>query len=281
MRKHILLPALALSGGAAGFILRKWQLSSGFEADTGLALPHAPSALAVAGFSAFLLLLLLFLSWREEKQLPWELAFSAGKEAPLAVTALILAAMLLLAGAGAEIVTYVVNGAFFLEGETPFSRAASAALPPLRIAPSIGALPCIFFWARALFRGDTRRENAAALEPCFLYCVWLISTYQLRAADPVVQDYLYEVLAIVASLLGLYFIAGHSFGNGKPRQTVFFCLAGAYFSLVTLADGHSLADAFRYLFAVLYLTVHAALILNHPPVGKAPAKAETEADENA
>ena len=145
MRKHILLPALALSGGAAGFILRKWQLSSGFEADTGLALPHAPSALAVAGFSAFLLLLLLFLSWREEKQLPWELAFSAGKEAPLAVTALILAAMLLLAGAGAEIVTYVVNGAFFLEGETPFSRAASAALPPLRIALSIGALPCIFF----------------------------------------------------------------------------------------------------------------------------------------
>ena len=62
---------------------------------------------------------------------------------------------------------------------------------------------------------------------------------------------------------------------------MFFCLTGTYFSLVTLADRHLLADTFRYLFAVLYLTAHAVLILNHPPVEEIPAEAETEADENA
>lgn len=281
MLKKYLPPFLALLGGGAGFALRKWQLATGFEADTGLAISGAPAAWVVAGFSLGMMLLFFLLSFREEKKLSWEDAYAAGKQNALAATALLLGAMLLLASAGAEIVTRSVNGVVVYEGETAFARAASAALPPLRIFLCVGALPCIFLWARAILRGEGGKECLSTLEPCLLYCVWLISTYQARAADPVVQDYLYEVLALVASLLGLYFIAGPSFGNGKPCWAVFFCLTGTYFSLVTLADRHLLADTFRYLFAVLYLTAHAVLILNHPPVEEIPAEAETEADENA
>ena len=71
-----------------------------------------------------------------------------------------------------------------------------------------------------------------------------------------------------------------------------------YFSLVTLADAHSLADIFRYGFVVLFLTAHAALLLQeHPPAPEpeeaeeskekketapaAPETLETEADNNA
>lgn len=281
MQKKLLPPLAALLGGGVGFALRKWQLATGFEADTGLAIPGAPAAMAVAACSALAVLALLLLCRGEAKTLAWEPAFAAGKQNSLAITALILAAMLLLASGGVEIITHSVNGELFYEGTTAFARATSRILAALRIVLGIGALPCVFLWARAIFRGEGGKENLAALEPCLLYCVWLISTYQTRSADPVVQDYLYEVLAIVASLLGLYFIAGHSFGNGKPRRAVFFCLTGTYFSLVTLADGHPLADTFRHLFAVLYLTAHALLILNHPPVEEVPAEAETEADENA
>lgn len=283
MRKKNLPLVLALLAGGVGFALRRWQLSAGFEADTGLAIPGAPSALAIAGFSLLMMLLFLLLSLREEKRLSWDTAFAAGRQNTLAVTALILAAMLLLASAGAEIITRSVNSPVTYEGETAFARAASAVLPPLRILLCVGALPCIFLWARAIFQGEGGEECLPVLEPCLIYCVWLISTYQLRAADPVVQDYLYEVLSIVTSLLGAYFVAGHSFKNGKPRLALLFCFAGIYFSLTTLADRHSMADTFRELFAVLYLSAHAALILNHPPVEEtpAPAEAETEADENA
>ena len=280
MQKKFLPPLLALIAGGAGFALRRWQLATGFEPDTGLAISGAPAAWAVAGFSLLAALLFLLLSWREEKRLSWETAYAAGQQNTLAVTTLLLSAMLLLASGGVEIITRSVNGIITYEGETPFARVASAILPPLRIGLSLGALPCVFLWARAIFRREGGKENLATLEPCILYCVWLISTYQTRAADPVVQGYLYEVFAIVTSLLGLYFIAGPSFRNGKPRWAVFFCLTGTYFSLVTLADNHSLSDAFRDLFAVLYLTTHAVLILNHPPVEEpeAPAEAETEAD---
>ena len=36
MRKEIVLPVVAAAMGAAGFALRKWELASAFEADTGL-----------------------------------------------------------------------------------------------------------------------------------------------------------------------------------------------------------------------------------------------------
>lgn len=283
MRKNFFPLILALLAGGAGFALRRWQLSAGFEAGSGLAIPGAPSALAAMGFSLFAMALFLFLSFQEEKRLTWDVAFAAGKQNTLAVTALVLAAMLLLASAGAEIITRSVNAPVTYEGETAFARAASAALPPLRILLCVGALPCIFLWARAIFRGEGGQECLPVLEPCLIYCVWLISAYQLRAVDPVIQDYLYEVLAIVTFLLGAYFVAGHSFNNGKPRLTLLFCFAGIYFSLTTLADRHTLADIFRNLFAVFYLSVHAALILNRPLVRKrpVPAEAETEADENA
>ena len=281
MGKKLFPPALALVGGGVGFALRKWQLATGFEADTGLAIPGAPAAMALMVFSVCMTLLFLLLCRKEDARLSWQTAFAAGEQNTLCATALILSAMLLLVSGGLEIMEYTVNGAAVIDVENAFARAASKLLPLLRIVLCLGSLPCVFLWSRAILQKKGGEECLSTLEPCMLYCVWLISTYQSRGTDPVVQDYLYEVFAIVTALLALYFIAGFSFGNGKPRWAVFSCLAGIFFSLVTLADRHSLMDLFRHLFAVLYLTAHLLLILNHPPVEKAPAEAETEADENA
>ena len=59
MRKEFLLPALALGGGLAGLALRLWELSSAFEAVTGLPVDGAPATLVLAGFSAAVLLALV------------------------------------------------------------------------------------------------------------------------------------------------------------------------------------------------------------------------------
>ena len=70
--------------------------------------------------------------------------------------------------------------------------------------------------------------------------MWLIAAYQVRAGDPVRLDYVYELFAIIASLLGLYFHASFSFEQGPALLACLFSLLGVYFSLVTLADGHDL-----------------------------------------
>ena len=39
-------------------------------------------------------------------------------------------------------------------------------------------------------------------------------------------DYIYQIFAIIACLLGLYYCAGFSFGKGKPYRTCLFSLLG-------------------------------------------------------
>ena len=146
-----------------------------------------------------------------------------------------------------------------------------------RSALCFGGFLCTLLWLRALKRGEDKgKESLALLELCFFFCVWLVSDYQARAVDPVVFDYVYEIFAIVFGLLGIYQITGYSFQEGKPRRSVFFCLMGAYFALVTLADRHSLTETLRYGFLVLFLTAHAWMILNTQPAGKRLAKTEAE-----
>ena len=64
MKKHWLAPLLAIAGGAVGFGLRKWQLASGFEPDTGLAIPGAPAVGALAVCAAALAALIGGVIWR-------------------------------------------------------------------------------------------------------------------------------------------------------------------------------------------------------------------------
>lgn len=275
------LPLLtALLAGAVGFGLRRWQLSAGFEEDTALAIPGAPSAIALVAFSLAVTLLLLLLCRRGEKVLTWDVAFQGGRQSTLLAVMLLLSGFLLLGSGALELLHFSESAAQAYAGETQIARVASAVLLRLRILLCLGALPAVFLWTRAIFRGEGGSESLACLVPCLLYCVWLISDYQLRSADPVVMDYVYEVFAIVTALLGLYYIAGHAFGNGRPRRALLFCLLGTYFSLVTLADAHFAADSLRYLFAALYLTAHAVMLLPGPTGGKRLIKPNQEAQDH-
>lgn len=100
---------------------------------------------------------------------------------------------------------------------------------------------------------------------------------------PVQLDYIYELFAIIAVLLGLYFNAGFSFERGKPFRAVLFSLLGVYFSLVTLADGHDPATTLLYGFAVVYLLSSTAVLLHNaarrPGAPMDPPEAEKAAEE--
>lgn len=286
MKKNQLIPALAVLGGGVGFGLRKWQLATAFETDTGLAIAGAPATIALLVWSCFMAALFVGLCRKQRAPRTCEGAFSAHGNS-VVLTACVLSGFLLLISAGSEAITLMAGYQTSLyTGNSWTTQVTTKFLPPLQVLLCLGGFLSVLLWTRRLAReGESKRESLALLELCLLFCAWLISDYQSRAADPVVQDYLYEILAIAAGVMALYYIAGYSFQNGYPRRTAVSCLLAVYFSMVSMADGHELSDYLRFGFAVLFFTAHALMLLSgedqkEPLAEEVPTEEKKEADEN-
>jgi len=281
MKKKYLMPGFAVLSGVVGLLLRRWELKTAFEPDTGLPLSGMASTYALMAWSVLVVLVLIALSLREKGAWSYDVAFCAQGDTVYAVAG-VLSGFLLLLSAGTELVTYPITYQTILNTTEDGSPIwLPLILPLLRIALCLLGFLCVLLIVRNLYGAKGQgREHLPLLGLCALFCVWLISDYQLRSADPVVQDYIYEVFAISTSLLGLYEIATWSFQTGHMRRTLVLSLLGTYFSLVTLADRHSLAELCRCGFAILFLTAHAALLLGEHPAGEMPP-AETEAEPYA
>lgn len=279
MQKRNLPVALSLIGGAVGLGLRRWQLATGFEPDTGLAIPGAPAELALLAFSALMALALIALLYPRKGSWPYDVAFAA-RSNELYMACVTLGAFLLLASGVLEMLDFSSTYAAAREAEANGVRLA-VILPPLRILSSLLGAGCTLFIGANSYKGLGRgKESPAGLGLCLLLCVWLVTVYQKRAIDPVTQNYLYEVLCVVFALMGMYYFTGWSFQTGKLRRSLFCFTMAVYLSLVTLADPHSMADRLCFGFVLLFFAAHALLLLQEHPAEAPDAPAETEDTEN-
>ena len=275
MRKEILLPVLAAAGGGVGCALRIWGLNTAFEPDTGLPIPGMPATWALILFSAAMAVVFLLLCRGKYLPFPggYDQAFTA-RGSTLYVGVTVLSGFLLLGAA-------VLNVLSVLGPQrASFTRLILAVMCFISFF-------CVLFTAKNNFRGAGRgRYSFALLMPAYTCCVWLITAYQVRAGDPVQLDYIYELFAIIAVLLGIYFTAGFSFTRGRPYPACLFSLLGIYFSIVTLADDHDLAYNLLYGFSILYLMASTATLLRNAsllrqgrlPWQPAPEKEEEETE---
>lgn len=250
MRKEILLPAVAVVGGAVGFGLRHWELSTAFEADTGLPIAGAPATYALIAFSVVMAVLLLALSLtvKYPKFQNYDQAFSAQNNTLYATVGVLCGFLLIVAGA---LMVYD-----FMQGTNQIYTRLIVAV--MAVASGL----CVMTTVRNNFKGEGGgKYSVPLLIPAFAFCVWLIAAYQVRAGDPVQLDYVYELFAIITSLLGLYFMAGLSFEKARCTPMVFFSLLGIYFSMTTLADRHDWGTLALYGFSILYLLISSALLL--------------------
>lgn len=294
MRKEIIVPAVALAGGAAGFALRRWELATAFEPMEGgfrLAIPGAVSSLVLAGLSAAMAIVLLLLCRGKHSAFPggYDQAFSAEGSVPY-VSAKVLSGFLALAAAALNLL------------DLPAAYQAAVVLsrvnhrnPILAVLPrGILALLCVGTCFAAVAAGQNSyrargrgKRGGALLMPAYMGCAWLTSAYYPRASDPVVLDYVYELFAVVAVLLAFYFIAGFSFARGRSFCAALFSALGIYFSLVTLADEHPLYITLLYGFAIVSLLADLCVLLFNDvrfrdarPEVPAAAEAEGEAPED-
>ena len=244
MRKEILLPAVAAAGGVVGFAFRRWELATAFEADTGLPIDGAPATMA------------------------------------LIVLSVVMAVVLALLCRGKYPAFTGYDQAFRAKGNTAYATAGILSAFLLVAALALAAGFCVMGTVQNNFKGLGRGKlNFTLLLPAYACCVWLIAAYQVRAGDPVQLDYVFELFAIIASLLGLYFHAAFAFTKGRPFWAVFFALLGIYFSITTLADGHELGFTLLYAFAIVYLAVSAITLLYNAGRPELPAQAENDTND--
>lgn len=247
---HVILPlALALGGGAVGFFLRQQELATAFDAE-GLAVA-APATYALAGLSLVLIV-------------AFALLCRGGTHPPASYGAAFAApgnwGYLLLAGLSCAPLLVAVLWGFkqeLFEGRTP---SIISLLLWLLAAASFFAMLAVIL---NNFRAKEQRYSMLPLTSAYMCCLWLVVTYQQRTSDPVVLDYVYELFAIVCTLLAFYFAAGFSFGRGKVWLCAFFCLLSVYFGLVTLADSHNWGTLLLLLFSILYQLAAVAALLYH------------------
>ncbi len=249
MKKALLPPLTALAAGAVGFLLRRWELSTAFEPN-GLPIPGAPATLVLALFSLLAVLaagLAARRRLRDRTAAPFCQAFFCGE--PLYITCNVIAAALLIGGGCLGIWSYV---------NSPVKTLPSLLLAGLAVLSGVS----VGIVGRQAYRheGDGK-YNAFLLLPAFTYCLWLITSYQRRAGDPIILDYVYHILAIIATLLALYRMAGHSFEKGQTRTTLWFSLTAVYFSCVSLADGHEPMVLCLLAFSIVYCGIHSAVLL--------------------
>lgn len=120
--------------------------------------------------------------------------------------------------------------------------------------------------------------------PIFFACFWLILSYREDAVTPVVWRYAPEVLALSASSVGFYYIAGFAFGRPRQAWALFYCGLGTILCISTLPDERPLALQVLFLGMALmqlfFIWAAAANLGRTPANNDEGGEAETDAPED-
>lgn len=212
MKKRIwfLLSFAALTVG--GFFLRRLTLANGFDAQ---GLPIADSSwtlLIVCCIAAFALACAVSLSLAPRAAFTENFRFSA----PLMLVG-IVAAMLFAAG-----------NLFLLRQSQNMVQKISAVFGIVGALGWVGVLAAL---------KKSAKPNPWLQIPAVLGCIPLfILRFRAWGLDPILGDYCFLLLACAAQLLGLFYLAGFAFDQGKRKMTVFLSAMAIFFAAVALPD---------------------------------------------
>lgn len=119
---------------------------------------------------------------------------------------------------------------------------------------------CIFMAAYGRSKG-AKPMTALYLIPFFFAAVRLVLDFKNGwSSDPIILDYCFEMFAMLFAMTALYHLAGFCFDRGRRARTTFWCLLGAMFCAVSIADG-GVCSVLVYSGLALWLLVNAWQLL--------------------
>lgn len=228
MKQKLLIPALTILGGAAAFILRMLQNHSGFERDTGLAIPGTFAGRLLPALLAALAVAFFLLSRKAPKK-------EDGVDFPAAFPFCDAAALLL-----------PVMGVFLMgiSGAADMAmglRVLSGAVWGVRMHLILGGLSIVsavgLFLAAAACRRKRASFPAMGLLPVILMLVLrLIVTYRSVSTDPTLAAYYVELMVLVCLTMAFFRLAGFAYLDASPRGFLFFAPMAVVFSMTAIAE---------------------------------------------
>ena len=262
MRKELVLPVTAIVGGAIGFFLRRLELATAFEPDTGLPIEGMPVTWALIALSAAVAVVLLLLCLGVGKGFEggYDQAFRARDAAPYMMG--MTAGAFLTAPAGVLLLLKLPR--LYAEASLETSGFPMFSLVPMVL---LSVLCLASAWSMLMlgknnYRGEEKgRYSAWLLIPAYTCCMWLIVSYQEHSGDPIILDYVYQLFSVIAAVLGCYFLSGFGFGRSRPAAAAFFSAEAMYFALVTLADAHEPAFLLLYAGCFFYFAASSVALL--------------------
>lgn len=266
MRKDLALPALAVVGGVAGFLVRLWQRSSALDSSTHLFTHGAPATWALLALTAAVAVLALVLcsggrALEEDASLAFQWP-STGYMTLMAISAL---GFLATAAAGMPQLAQDLQ-AWQLDPTTHLLPVALCLSILGCVAGAVGSLVLGKANYRAL---SGERVRLAATLPAYAALPWLIRLYQLYSSDPVLLNSFVPLLTAVFLLLALHGQAAFFYRRPRCRGFTVFSVLGVYFGLTSLADRLSLFDTLMAISFVL-CTLSALAALSHWRFAPAP-----------
>lgn len=262
MRKELILPVTAIVGGAIGFFLRRQELLTAFEPDTGLPIEGMPVTWALIALSAAVAVVLLLLCLGVGKGFEggYDQAFRARDAAPYMMG--MTAGAFLTAAAGVLLLLKLPR--LYAEASLETSGFPMFSLVPMVL---LAVLCLCSAWSMLMlgknnYRGEEKGKYSAwLLIPAYTCCMWLIVSYQEHSGDPIILDYVYQLFSVIAAVLGCYFLSGFGFGRSRPVAAAFFSAEAMYFALVTLADAHEPAFLLLYAGCFFYFAASSVALL--------------------
>ena len=225
-RLPVILGTLALSLG--GFFLRLRQLEVGFDA---VGLPTGRGVWPLVILCAVSLAAFLLAALKKEKREAFAENYPASR---VAVILSVLAAGLLLAG-----------NVMALTEQSPMATPVNQMLTRVTAFLGIASGLCFVGAAAGQYKGKPA-SPVLYLLPVVYYILQMIFNFKGWSTDPIILDYCFKLFSLIAVMLAVFHVAGFALDMGKRRISIFFCLAGVFFSAVSLADGgatHALMTA--------------------------------------
>lgn len=277
MKKNLALPALAVLGGAAAFVLRLLQNRTGFEPDTGLPIPGNLPGLALIVLLVLLTAVLCVLVWKLPKEqgpgpaFPQDFSTADARLLMLPVMGVLLMALSGLAdlaqGLGIALPSapdlndaYVLTATMevYLSGPI-FSQKVLLLMGVLSLISAGGLLLAV---VSCRPREDRQPVPGTVLliAPAALV-VRLVLTYRIDSVSPALEAYYVELLALVFLTLGFYRLSAFAFQAGRTRRFALYAVPAVVLSLASLADSGTANPAAPPLYLGGSLTLLGFLLL--------------------
>lgn len=104
-------------------------------------------------------------------------------------------------------------------------------------AMALGGLIAAVCWvALTLLRHQKQVPSVALfMVPALYYALELIIEFRGWSRDPLIMDYCFDLFALISVMCATFHLGAFSFGKGRRRLTVFYCICGVMFGAVSAA----------------------------------------------